>query len=270
MSVASQLELDDPTRGLLARACAQWPTWRDRNPRLAVVAGLLDLPAWIRSVPIDDADDVLHALARLASPSGGDDACAAGALAWVLLPGAASVAHRLRDMSPRIDECVAGQLWIEVRTFPWQRLHKVTGNITRNLRRDVLRELGATEHVRAVDPTWGRTVALSPDADLWRVLDAKTDQPPDEDPADELAELLSWATSQRVIDDDDRDLLVGLAGVASELDVARSREGRGGLCSRSGSSVVAARFGISEATVRRRARRSVQALADAYARQLSA
>lgn len=76
-------------------------------------------------------------------------------------------------------------------------------------------------------------------------------------------ELLSWATSRRVIDEHDRELLVGLAEAACEVEVSHSREGRGGLCSRSGSSVVAARHGISEATFRRRARRSIRALADA-------
>ncbi len=90
------------------------------------------------------------------------------------------------------------------------------------------------------------------------------------DPQDELADLLAWATSSRVIDEQDKDLLVGLAEAACAGNVTRSREGRGGLCSRAGSSAVAARHGVSEATVRRRVRRSLAALSDAYARQLSA
>ncbi len=107
MSVAAQLGLDDPARGLLAQARTAWAVWRRHDPRLAVVDDLLDLPGWIRSADRDDVDDVLHELARLGSPTGGDDVVAAGALAWVLLPGASLVAHRLRDMTPRIDECVA-------------------------------------------------------------------------------------------------------------------------------------------------------------------
>lgn len=270
MSVAAQLGLDDPVQGLLAQARTEWPAWRGREPRLAVVDDLLDLPAWIRAADREDVDDVLHELARLGSPTGGDDVAAAGALAWVLLPGARLVAHRLRDMTPRIDECVAAQLWIEVRSFAWERRRKVAGNIVMNLRRGVLRELGASEHLRAVDPTWARAMPLAPEADLWRVLDARAAEVPGVEPESELAELLSWATSRRVIDEHDRELLVGLAEAACEMEVTRSREGRGGLCSRSGSSVVAARHGVSEATVRRRARRSIQALADACARQPSA
>ena len=270
MSVAAQLGLDDPAGGLLARARTDWPAWCGRDPRLAVVDALLALPGWIRSADRDDVDDVLHRLARLGSPTGGDDIAAAGALAWLLLPGAIQVAHRLRDMTPRIDECVAAQLWIEVRTFAWERRRKVAANIVMNLRRGVLRELGAVEHVRAVDPTWAHAMPLAPEADLWRFIDARAAEPVGLEPEEELAELLSWATSQRVIDEHDRELLVGLAEAACQMEVTRSREGRGGLCSRSGSSVVAARHGVSEATVRRRARRSIRALADAYARQLSA
>ncbi len=206
MSVAAQLGLDDPAQGLLARACTDWAVWQRRDPRLAVVDDLLDLPRWIRSADREDVDDVLHELARLGSPTGGDDVAAAGALAWVLLPGARLVAHRLRDMTHRIDECVAAQLWIEVRSFAWERRRKVAGNIVMNLRRGVLRELGAGEHLRAVDPTWARAMPLAPEADLWRVLDARAAEPPGIEPEEELAELLSWATSRRVIDEHDREL----------------------------------------------------------------
>ena len=73
MSVAAQLGLDDPAGGLLARARTDWPAWCGRDPRLAVVDALLALPGWIRSADRDDVDDVLHRLARLGSPTGGDD-----------------------------------------------------------------------------------------------------------------------------------------------------------------------------------------------------
>ena len=90
---------------------------------------------------------MLWELARLASPSGGDDVAAAGALAWLLLPGACATAHRLRSLTPRIDEVVAAQLWLEVREFAWQRLGKVAANIVMNVRRGVLRELGVGSHL---------------------------------------------------------------------------------------------------------------------------
>jgi hypothetical protein len=31
------------------------------------------------------------------------------------------LAQRLQTLSPRIDQIVAAQLWIEIRTFPWRR-----------------------------------------------------------------------------------------------------------------------------------------------------
>lgn len=88
MSVAAQLRLDSPARGLLARAGNQWPASCGGDPRLIVVDDLLDLPRWIRAADRDDIDDMLHELARLGSPTGGDDVAAASALAWVLLPSA--------------------------------------------------------------------------------------------------------------------------------------------------------------------------------------
>ena len=162
MSVAAQLGLDDPARGLLAQARTDWAGWRGSDPQLAVVEDLPDLPGWIRAADRNDVDDVLHDLARLGSSTGGDDIAAAGALAWVLLPGATLAAHRLRDMTPRIDECVAAQLWIEVRSFAWERRRKVAANIVMNLRRGVLRDLGAHEHLRAVDPAWAQAMPLTP------------------------------------------------------------------------------------------------------------
>jgi len=76
-----------------------------------------------------------------AIPNCGHDVVAVGALAWVLLPGARVVAHRLRGVSARIDELVATQLWLEVREFAWERRRKVAANIVMNVRRGVLRDL---------------------------------------------------------------------------------------------------------------------------------
>ena len=140
MSVATQLGLADPSEELLAQAQEAWPSWCADHPGLGVVDDLLDLPAWLRDADRQEADDVLLVLAQLASPAGCDDVTAAGALAWLLLPGACVVAHRLRALTNRIDEVVAAQLWMEVRGFPWQRQRKVAANITMNTRRGVLRD----------------------------------------------------------------------------------------------------------------------------------
>ena len=262
MSVAAQLALDDPDRGQLAEARAKWPVWCASDPHLRVVDDLLDLPEWIARADKGDVDGVLHTLARLASPTGGDDVVAVGALAWVLLPGARVVANRLRGVSTRIDELVATQLWLEVRSFPWERRRKVAANIVMNVRRGVLRDLEIGEHAREVDPSWARAVPLPPAAGLWRVVEARS-VPVQPGPQEELAEVLAWGVSRRVIEAADRDLLVSLAEAADAAEVRRSGCGQGGLCSRQVSRTVAAQRGISEATVRRRARLSMRALAAA-------
>ena len=97
--------------------------------RVLVVDELADLPAWLRAADWAEADRVLLALAQLSAPDGGDDVAATAALAWVLLPGASLLAFRLGRLSRRIDEILAAQLWVEARTFPWQRGHKVAANI---------------------------------------------------------------------------------------------------------------------------------------------
>ena len=95
-----------------------------------------DLRTWLPTVDHEASDQILLALAMLAAPDGGDDIAAAAALAKCLLPGACRLAGWLstlppsevfRDSQPvtagtwsaveRIDELVASQLWIEVRTF---------------------------------------------------------------------------------------------------------------------------------------------------------
>lgn len=68
MSVATQLGLNDPARGLLAEARTDWAGWRGNDPRLAVVDDLLELPDWIHAAGRNDVDDVLHVLASAAPP----------------------------------------------------------------------------------------------------------------------------------------------------------------------------------------------------------
>lgn len=260
MSVATQLGLADPDQELLKQAREAWPSWCQQHPTLGVVEDLLDLPARLRSADPESADVVLHNLAELASPTGGDDVTAAGALAWLLLPAACLVAHRLRSLTTRIDEVVAAQLWLEVRAFPWQRQRKVAANITMNTRRGVLRDLGVGESARDADPTWARSIPLGPDSELWGAVEARR-QPDAEPAATELAEVLLWAMDHGVIDERDRDLLLTLAVAADEVGITHSGRGRGGLCSHQAAATVALTAGVSPMTIRRRATASLRALA---------
>ena len=263
MSVQTQLGLHDEGNGLLAHAGQDWASWAGRFPCLLGIGGVGSLRAWLRAAEPAAADEVLHTLVTLASPSGGDDASAAAMVAWALLPGASVLAHRLRTVSPRIDEIVAAQLWIEIRTFPWQRLRKVAANILANTRIGVLRECGAHSQIERVDRTWSSVRLVDPTAVFWaRVC---TQGNASQSAANELVEVLEWARAVNVISDSDRSLLLDLAETADCFGPARTGRGWCGLMANELSADIADRLGISPITVRRRARRAITALAEACA-----
>src|SRR5512144_388491 len=303
MSVGDQLGLDDDNSELLALARERWDSWVESDPRLDVVAEFDDLRRWLRAADPAAADQVLLALAMLSAPDGGDDVAAAAALGKALLPGAATLARRLTvaltgrrhelavidqagdgGIGERVDQMVAAQLWLEIRSFPWRRLTKVAANILMNTRAGVLRELGDHGQLRRVDRTWANTVS----SDLLMCGDDSFDDvrtlawqltrvrgaagrwspwsaEPEPSVFEELLAVLSWATENAVISDDDRYLLLCLVDEASRTDTRRTGRGRGGLTATEVSIKVAPRVGVSEATVRRRAARSMRALAAAVA-----
>jgi len=280
MSVGDQLGLEENS-DLLDQARQRWDQWVAADDRLAVVERFEDLRPWLRKASPAAADEVLLALAMLAAPDGGDDVAAAGALAKALLPGACLLASRLtatlsrRDTSwcasARIDELVAAQLWMEIRTFPWRRLNKVAANILMNTRAGVLRECDDFTQIERVDRTWANTFPLEAlvrgdDEDgVLHTLRARicADAEPDTSPLEELLDVLAWACENDVISDDDRLLLLCLVDEASRNDTRRTGRGNGGLTANEVSIKVAPRVGVSEATVRRRASRSMRALAEA-------
>ena len=313
MSVGDQLGLDENSE-LLDQARRKWPEWVAADSRLDVVAEFDDLRAWLPSVDRDASDEVLLALAMLAAPDGGDDIAAAAALAKCLLPGACRLAGWLSTLPPRevfrdsqpvmagtwsaverIDELVASQLWIEVRTFPWRRLRKVAANILMNTRVGVLREVGDFFYVSRADRTWANTTLVESfssgdltdgDGGAWSAGEMPTERvagalfhrpeiladqsgPDHEEPsaAEELLELLAWACEHSVISDADRYLLLCLVEEADRVETRNLTRGYGGLIGNELSSRVAPRVGVSEATVRRHASRSMRALAEAAPRR---
>ena len=66
-----------------------------------------------------------------------------------------------------------------------------------------------------------------------------------------------------MISDQDRSLLLSLVAAADRSDATTYRRGRGGLLSNELSEQVAKEYGIAPVTVRRRARRSIEALSQA-------
>ena len=133
-----QLGVADLAQGL-AEARQLWQDWVEQDPRLASAPAVDGLRDWSRLVGIDAADEVLHALVRIGSPSGRDCRPAAWVVAWALLPGAIAVA-RQAPAGPETDALVASQLWLEIRQFPWWRHRKVAGNVLANMRSVLARE----------------------------------------------------------------------------------------------------------------------------------
>jgi len=263
MSVAVQLGLQDDDCRLLLLAKQSWKSWSDSFPCLLRVGGVESLRGWLTAAEPEAADEVLHALVTLASPSGDDDLAAATVVALALLPGASALAHRLETLSPHIDELVAAQLWVEIRTFHWQRLTKVAANILANTRTGVLRECGVRSQLARVDRAWSSARPVDPMAIFWTGLAAAEDSPP---PAvDELLDVFDWARAANLISSSDQSLLLSLAEAADAQATTRSGRGRGGLMANDVSTEVAVQWGISPVTVRRRARRALTALVNASA-----
>ncbi|SDT00294.1 hypothetical protein SAMN04488543_2818 [Friedmanniella luteola] len=181
----------------------------------------------------------------------------------MLLPSARSVARRLQTLSPRIDELVAAQLWIEVRTFPWQRLGKVAANVLASLRVAVMLDCGVASQLQRSDRTWSRTRSLDPASYCWAAVAA----PPTVTSAEEeLASLLAWACEANVITTEDRSLLLCLVATADSASSV-TRRSRSGLMGDRVSAAVGEAFGVSSVTVRRRARRTMTALSEACAEE---
>lgn len=267
MSVASRFGLDDLDSPLLAEAAEGWRRWCALEPGLAVVEELVGLRSWTKQASREDKDRVLAALAVLTE----QDRAAVAALVWLLIPGATRLAQSLSDLSPEIDDLVAGELWIQT-----SRAHQL-GNrglaqaIVYETRRAVLRGLDVGAHA---DKTWSQTRILDdldegafgasthlgvedPVADP--VADEVTD--PVVDPAAEAVGFLKAAGQDRALGWWDVWLVHQLAIAADEIGAPLHR-GRFGLTTPAAVVKVAAMCGKSERTVRRRACQALDALAE--------
>ena len=249
MSVVEQLGVADLAQGL-AEARQLWQDWVEQDPRLASAPAVDGLRDWLMLVGIDAADEVLHALVQIGSPSGRDCRPAAWVVAWALLPGAIAVARRA-PAGPETDALVASQLWLEIRQFPWWRHQKVAGNVLANMRSVLARE-GMLKR-----PSWAerRTVPTDrlPEQQLHKQVS----------PNEELIDVLSWGEQVGLIGSGDRLLLSSLVEQTDRLGVRTVCRSGQGLMSASALAETAAEFGLSPGTVRRRARRSIDALASA-------
>jgi hypothetical protein len=115
------------------------------------------------------------------------------------------------------------------------------------------------------DPSTGSRELTLPGfrPDLLAGVMPPPDADPERTPLEQLLEILAWACERRVITSSDRHLLVVLVEEAARVKSNRTGRGRCGLVGNELSLRVAPRLGVSGATVRRRAARSMAALAAA-------
>jgi hypothetical protein len=245
----------------------RWPSWVAAEPVLASVSGLNELGAVAqdRADP-GRADVLLAALVRLGATDGGNDQDAAHAVALLLANGAACLAGQLKNLSQDIDEMVAGQLWLQIREFPWRRRRRaIARNILMDARRAVLHDLG----VDTRSGSRGVVLILVDTTAEGAATDHSAGALADHDRhcglGDELTLLavLQWAIGKGVVTDQDAATLLELADL--EIDgVVR------GLSSAAEISAVATRRGVNEKTVRRSRDRAVRSLVgarEAYLRE---
>ena len=227
----------------------RWAGWSDglsAAPQLRVE----EVPGWLRTARFEESNEALRLLAREGSETGGNDIEAATLLAWVLLPAACRVAFEVSALArdDTVDQVVASQLWLEIRTFRWRTSAMVVGTLRRNLRKHVLAELGFTEP----DPRAPRTVLLE-DSE-WESIEAPG-RP--ESAAEELAALLEVGVRTGTIGEAHRELLLEMIEAAHEHP-ARLRPLNALL---SVANLVAMRRGVTGRQVRRVSRRALNALA---------
>ena len=237
-------------------ASGSWRTWSDAQPVLAQVgsAAALSVVVMDRRQPVR-ANELLLALVRAGSADGGVDQQPATFVASLLMPGGDRIIRSLSSLGPDIDAIVAGQLWIQVRAYPWRhRPRAVAKNILMETRRAVLADYGAATARRAC------LVPVAP-PELTEALDQGPTPVTDVQVADlALLGLLAWARARGVLAREDAWLLWELVlATDDEPDPPLAGLGRGVTSLRAGVRVATAR-GLTPRTVERRRDRAVARL----------
>ena len=267
MSPIQHMGLNWPALEERIERSGRWSSWVANEPALAGLNGLGEVVAIAQdSADRARADGLLAALVRLGAVDGGNDRDAAQAVALLLANGSARLAQQLRNLSKDIDAMVAGQLWLQIREFPWRRRRRaIAQNILMDARRAVLRDLGVDNR----RSSRGFEVILVDTTAVGAAHDGGSDTLVDHNPGSELGDelnllaLLDWATGKGVVTDQDAAILLELAG----LEVAGTVRG---LNSAAEIRAVATRHGVNEKTVRRsrdRALRSLVSVRDVYLRE---
>ncbi|CAN5317869.1 MAG: hypothetical protein ACSLEW_04805 [Nocardioides sp.] len=217
MSIAGQLGLGSTDTPSYVRALEWWQHELGDDPALDIVGDLVDLELWTRCATRPGCDALEGWLAGRAVT----EVDAATVLAWLLIPGAARMADRLRDLSPEIDQFVAGQLWLEVRTHGGQPTKAVGFTILQRTRRAVLADFGLGDGGERQDTAWANAIVTDrfDEHDVPVTLAAY-------DSRDEVCVLISRMLRDGALTPDDVGILASAAEHANWLDAPlRSRGG---------------------------------------------
>jgi len=236
----------------------RWAVWVQAQPGLGQVhsaAALVDV-VHDRTQP-ERANELLLALVQVGSADEGVDEAAATFVAALLAPGGNRIIRNLTTLGPEVADIVAGQLWLQVRDYPWRdKPRAVAKNVLMDTRRAVLRDYGASTHRRAaLVPIPSPDEVARGDHALERVtFEAQV-------PDLALLQLLVWATAWRVLRPQDAALLWDLVLVDADLRTTITKPlSHGG----AGSKQAAARFadnrGVTTRHIRRQRDLAVSAL----------
>ncbi len=228
-------------------ASGAWSRWTAAQPALAQMGSAVALCDVVmdRAEPAQ-ANDLLLALVRAGSVDGGVDQSAATFVASLLVPGGDRIIRSLSSLGPDIDAIVAGQLWLQVRAYPWRcRPRAVAKNTLMETRRAVLADYGATTARRAA------LVPLAP-PELAEAVDRHGTVVTDQLVADlALLELLAWARARGVLERGNAALLWELVMAACDEETATVPSSLARGVGSKQSVRVAATRGVSARTVRR-------------------
>ena len=239
----------------LSDADRLWGRWCQVEPLLAAAPSRAALREWLATDP-PNARATLSALASLAAEDGANEPAAAAVLAWVMIPAAAALARRYRASVPDVEEWIAAQLWIEVRSVPWRRVNNPAASIKFALAHALRGEVDGVE------------VPVDPGEQLALVRERAGDQSvqPQLDSDLLLALVLQRAVDGGVITAGDRQILVDLVAHAHTHPAARRRNG--GLTSVAALTHVSTRHAVPVRTVSRHAKAAITAINAAHQRQL--
>lgn len=259
MSVATALRMDrDGVQHVIGQ---RWADWLRRRPDLADVNEPTDLDRWLFASGPARADKVLRAFTWLSAADGADDHDAALVLAWVMLPAAQALARRLAPCGVS-DDLVAAQLWIDVRSYPWNSNAKVAPRLAGLVRRHLVETM---KQDRAELP-FSALCEPSTGGGAGEAVDRLVGPAPviDRDAMAELVAVLETGCRDGVISVEDRALLLDVVAVASEASGDWADGGYITPWAKQVSDHVGMIRGVDGRTVRRRTTASVQALAGHY------